>query len=104
MNIYDTHVALSRQESLQILKNPMRSIYNAHYDGNNLYVPTTFSFSNYIMNNNVKSFVQEFSQPPTKINRRPNYTKSKIAETKTVVDTLDDECLADFVILDPKDF
>ena len=105
MNTYDTYVALSRQQSLQILENPMGSIYNVHYDGENLYVPTTFSFSNYIMNNDGKAFVQEFSRPPTRRNYRPKYTKSRVAEAKSIVDTiLDDECFSDFVILDPKDF
>lgn len=100
MNIYDTHVALSRQQSLQILKNPMGSIYGAHYDGENLYVPITFSLSNYFKND-LKHFDQEFPRPPTRKNHRPKWTKSRIGDTESLVETiLNDEYLSDFVLLD----
>lgn len=100
MNIYDTHVALSRQQSLQILKNPMGSIYNCHYDGQTLYVPNTFSFSDY-MKNDLKPLKQEFPRPPTRKNNRLKWTKSRIGDTEFLVETiLNDEHLSNFVLID----
>lgn len=101
MNFSNTHVALSKQQSLQIMKNTRESIYDAHYDGNNLYVPTTFSFSDY-NKNDLKCLEQQFPRPPAKINHRP---KRRAAPKEPIVHTiLDDECFSDFVILEHKEF
>lgn len=103
MNFSNTHVALSKQQSLQILmKNTRESIYDAHYDGNNLYVLTTFSFSDYIKNDHLN---QQFPIPPAKNNHRPKRTKSRAAPKEPIAHTiLDDECFSDFVILEHKEF
>lgn len=102
MNIYDTHVALSRQQSLEILKNPMGAIYDCHYDGKNLYVPTTFSLSDY-MKNDLKPLplYQKISRPPTRKKNRLKWTKSRVEDTKSLVETiLNDDYLSDFVMIE----